>query len=134
MIFILSTRNALFLGSYKLCGAVHERQFWANCHPFFADVRHVEEEAASKLAELRHGRKSRALFAKPGRYTACIPILDELTNRLDVEGIDALTKAVNESEGRMMLFAHDMRLKFQVAMEIWILQSPRDCHASLRCN
>ena len=69
-------------------------------------------KAASKFKELGDGRKSRALLAKPGRYTARIPFLDEPTNHFDVEGIDALAKAMNESEGRMMLIAHGMHRIF----------------------
>lgn len=117
MKFIPSTRNAVSFGSSKLRGALHTSANFgvaANCHPFFANI-FVRSacrggKAASKFTELGDGRKSRALFAKPGRYTARIPILDESANHFDVEGIDALAKAMNESEGRI----------FQVAMKIWI--------------
>jgi energy-coupling factor transporter ATP-binding protein EcfA2 len=46
--------------------------------------------------------------------------LDEPTNSLDPESIDALAKAINEFEGGMVLVSHDMRLISQVAKEIWI--------------
>ena len=47
-------------------------------------------------------------------------LLDEPTNSLDPESIDALAKAINEFEGGMVLVSHDMRLISQVAKEIWI--------------
>lgn len=46
--------------------------------------------------------------------------MDEPTNSLDPESIDALAKAINEFEGGMVLVSHDMRLISQVAKEIWI--------------
>lgn len=93
MKFIPSTRNAVSFGSSKLRGALHTSANFgvaANCHPFFANI-FVRSacrggKAASKFTELGDGRKSRALFAKPGRYTARIPILDEPSNHFDVGG------------------------------------------------
>lgn len=40
-----------------------------------------------------------------------------ITNKIDMESIDALAKAVNEFEGGMVLVSHDMRLISQVAKE-----------------
>ncbi len=96
-------------------------------------VRHVREETASKITELRGGQKSHVSFAKLGRYNARIFILDWPTNLYDVERIDALTMAASEFEGRMMLILRDMRLVSKVAIEIRILWSQRACHASRRC-
>lgn len=91
-----------------------------------------------KMAELSDGQKSRVVFAKLGRDVPHILLLDvsfyvvivyavsnssclqEPTNHLDMESIDALAKAINEFDGGMVLVSHDMRLISQVAKEIWI--------------
>jgi hypothetical protein len=101
--FIPYTRNALSFGSSKLRARISaSRRIATHSSQISFYFRHGRGgKAASKFTELGDGRKYRALLAKPGRYTARIPILDEPTNHFDVEGIDALAKAMNESEGRM---------------------------------
>jgi ATP-binding cassette, subfamily F, member 2 len=45
--------------------------------------------------------------------------LDEPTNSLDIETIDALADAINAYKGGLLLISHDFRLISQVAKEIW---------------
>ena len=45
-------------------------------------------------------------------------LLDELTNHLDMETIDALAEAINEFEGGLLLVSHDFRLINQVGCPV----------------
>ena len=55
--------------------------------------------SAPFLLRLPGGQKSRVVFAELSLRAADIIILDEPTNNLDIESIDALVDAINEFEG-----------------------------------
>ena len=47
-------------------------------------------------------------------------MLDEPTNPLDMESIDALARCLKAFKGGVIIISHDMRLIGQVAEEIWV--------------
>ena len=47
-------------------------------------------------------------------------MLDEPTNPLDMESIDALARCINSFQGGVLMISHDMRLISQCAQEIYI--------------
>lgn len=47
-------------------------------------------------------------------------MLDEPTNPLDMESIDALARCVNSFKGGVIMISHDMRLISQCAEQIYI--------------
>jgi ATP-binding cassette subfamily F protein 2 len=47
-------------------------------------------------------------------------MLDEPTNPLDMESIDALARCLNSFKGGIIIISHDMRLISQVAKDIYI--------------
>lgn len=72
-----------------------------------------------KIGSLSDGEKARLVLAWVAEKHPHILMLDEPTNALDIETIDALANAINEFPGGLVLISHDFRLINQVAKEIW---------------
>lgn len=51
-------------------------------------------------------------------------VLDEPTNNLDVESVDALAEGLKEYKGGLVLVTHDVRLLTYVDCEVWICGEP----------
>ncbi|CAG8521892.1 5413_t:CDS:10 [Acaulospora morrowiae] len=75
------------------------------------------------LETLSGGQKSRVSFACLGLQNPHILILDEPTNHLDMDSIDALTNALREFKGGVILVSHDERFIDSVCKEIWVCES-----------
>ncbi|CAH1758416.1 7783_t:CDS:10 [Entrophospora sp. SA101] len=74
------------------------------------------------LDTLSGGQKSRVSFACLGLQYPHILILDEPTNHLDMDSIDALTNALKEFKGGVILVSHDERFIDSVCQEIWVCE------------
>ncbi|KAI8819628.1 P-loop containing nucleoside triphosphate hydrolase protein [Fimicolochytrium jonesii] len=73
------------------------------------------------MRQLSDGQRRRVIFAYLGLKTPHMFLMDEPTNALDIETIDALAEAINEYDGGVVFITHDFRLIDQVAKEIWIV-------------
>ncbi|TPX56106.1 hypothetical protein PhCBS80983_g04781 [Powellomyces hirtus] len=73
------------------------------------------------MRQLSDGQRRRVIFAYLGLKTPHMFLMDEPTNALDLETIDALAEAINEYDGGVVFITHDFRLIDQVAQEIWIV-------------
>lgn len=49
-------------------------------------------------------------------------ILDEPTNNLDIESIDALAEAINEYEGGVIIVSHDERLIRETGCTLYVIE------------
>jgi len=69
---------------------------------------------------LSGGQKSRVALCVLSLELPHILMLDEPTNHLDIQSVDALTEALAEFQGAVVLISHDQRLISKVCDEIWV--------------
>merc|ERR1712168_1784346 len=75
-----------------------------------------------KIKDLSGGQKSRDALADMASREPDMIILDEPTNNLDIESIDALAEAVNEFTGGVIIVSHDARLILETHCQLWIVE------------
>ncbi|XP_015108701.1 ATP-binding cassette sub-family F member 1 [Diachasma alloeum] len=63
-----------------------------------------------KMKDLSGGQKARVALAELCLNAPDVVILDEPTNNLDIESIDALAEAINAYKGGVIIVSHDERL------------------------
>merc|ERR1712137_673190 len=89
-----------YLGQFGLPGAAHH----------------------TKIGNLSGGQKARVAFAALMLMKPHIIILDEPTNHLDIESVEALTTAVTNFNGGLVLVTHDARLITEIDCELWVCE------------
>ena len=70
------------------------------------------EEANKQISSLSGGESARLLFARIMLEKSNTLILDEPTNHMDLEGVEALSEALKKFEGMVFLVSHYILLKF----------------------
>uniref|UniRef100_A0A7S3PEA4 ABC transporter domain-containing protein n=1 Tax=Aplanochytrium stocchinoi TaxID=215587 RepID=A0A7S3PEA4_9STRA len=75
-----------------------------------------------KMVNLSGGQKSRVVFTSMSFQHPHMLILDEPTNNLDIESIDALAEAINNYEGGVILVSHDARLIYSTDCVLWVCE------------
>lgn len=75
-----------------------------------------------KIKDLSGGQKSRVALADMASREPDMIILDEPTNNLDIESIDALAEAINEYSGGVIIVSHDARLILETNCQLWIVE------------
>lgn len=70
------------------------------------------------MDQLSAGQKARIVFAIIAHEKPHLVMLDEPTNPLDMESIDALARCINSFKGGVIMISHDMRLISQCAQQI----------------
>ncbi|CAK3986855.1 ABC transporter ATP-binding [Lecanosticta acicola] len=73
-----------------------------------------------KMGLLSGGQKSRVAFACLGLTNPHILVLDEPSNHLDIEGMDALSTALKEFQGGVLMVSHDVTMLQTVCTSLWI--------------
>lgn len=80
------------------------------------------------ICKLSGGQKARVVFTSIALTNPHILLLDEPTNHLDMQSIDALSDAIKEFEGGVIIISHDSQLLSQVCedeerSEVWVVDN-----------
>lgn len=76
-----------------------------------------------KMQLLSGGQKSRVAFAALCLNQPHILILDEPSNHLDTQGLDALAEAMRNFKGGILMVSHDVAIIDKVCNEIWVAEN-----------
>ncbi|XP_065646493.1 ATP-binding cassette sub-family F member 1 isoform X2 [Hydra vulgaris] len=76
-----------------------------------------------QIRDLSGGQKSRVALADMACREPDIIILDEPTNNLDIESIDALAEAINDFKGGVIIVSHDARLILETNCQLWVVEN-----------
>jgi ATPase subunit of ABC transporter with duplicated ATPase domains len=87
------------------------------------------EEGLKMTDALSGGERARLLFCKLMLQKPNVLVLDEPSNHLDLEAINALNLSLQKYEGTVLLVTHDLDLIEEVATRIWHFEGgPADFH------
>jgi len=73
-----------------------------------------------KLDLLSGGQKSRVAFACLSLTNPHILVLDEPSNHLDIEAMDALSSALRQFQGGVLMVSHDVTMLQNVCTSLWV--------------
>ncbi|MDO5633106.1 MAG: ABC-F family ATP-binding cassette domain-containing protein [Paracoccus sp. (in: a-proteobacteria)] len=82
----------------------------------------MEAQAETPVGQLSGGQKARLSLLIATIDAPHLLILDEPTNHLDIESREALTEALNDYTGAVVLVSHDMHLLGLVADRLWLVK------------
>lgn len=75
-----------------------------------------------KMKDLSGGQKARVALAELCLSAPDVLILDEPTNNLDIESIDALAEAIAEYKGGVIIVSHDERLIRETECTLYVIE------------
>ncbi|MBI5257516.1 MAG: ATP-binding cassette domain-containing protein [Burkholderiales bacterium] len=88
---------------------------------FLGQFRFVGDMVHQKVGTLSGGERARLVMATLVWQRPNLLLLDEPTNHLDLNTREALSIALNEFEGTVMLVSHDRALLREVCDEFWLV-------------
>ena len=84
-----------------------------------------EQSSHTRISSLSGGQKVKVVLAASMWMCPHLLILDEPTNYLDRDGLGALTKAIEEFKGGVVIISHNREFANAVATEKWIMEKGR---------
>ena len=84
-----------------------------------------EQASHTLIQALSGGQKVKVVLAASMWQNPHLLILDEPTNYLDRDGLGALTKAIEEYEGGVIIISHNREFANAVSQEKWIMEAGR---------
>jgi ATP-binding cassette subfamily F protein 3 len=90
---------------------------------FLGSFRFIGEMVTQPVGTLSGGEKARLVLAMLVWQRPNLLLLDEPTNHLDLTTREALSMALNEFEGSVMLVSHDRALLREVCDEFWLVSA-----------
>ncbi|CAH1173645.1 unnamed protein product [Phaedon cochleariae] len=75
-----------------------------------------------RMKDLSGGQKARVALAELCLNAPDVLILDEPTNNLDIESIDALSEAINEYSGGVIIVSHDERMIRETGCSLYVIE------------
>merc|ERR1711968_259286 len=84
-----------------------------------------EQASHTLIGSLSGGQKVKVVLAASLWQNPHLVILDEPTNYLDRDGLGALTKAIEEFKGGVVIISHNREFCNAVAQEKWIMEKGR---------
>jgi ATP-binding cassette subfamily F protein 3 len=90
---------------------------------FLGQFRFKDEMVHQAVGTLSGGEKARLVLAMLVWQRPNLLLLDEPTNHLDLDTREALSMALNEFEGTVMLVSHDRALLREVCDEFWLVSA-----------
>jgi len=75
-----------------------------------------------RMKDLSGGQKARVALCELTLSGPDVIVLDEPTNNLDIESIDALADAIAEFEGGVIIVSHDERLIRVTECQLWVIE------------
>ncbi len=88
---------------------------------FLGQFRFVDQMVHQTIGTLSGGEKARLVLGSLVWQRPNLLLLDEPTNHLDLQTREALSMALNEFEGTVMLVSHDRALLREVCDEFWLV-------------
>ena len=92
---------------------------------FLGSFRFVGEMVTQPVGTLSGGEKARLVLAMLVWQRPNLLLMDEPTNHLDLATREALSMALNEFEGTVLLVSHDRALLREVCDEFWLVSQGR---------
>lgn len=76
-----------------------------------------------KMSLLSGGQKSRVAFACVSLMNPHVLVLDEPSNHLDIEAMDALSSALGLFQGGVLMVSHDVTMLQTVCTSLWVCEN-----------
>ena len=76
-----------------------------------------------KARAMSGGQRTRLAMAAVSFCRPHVLILDEPTNNLDVESVEALAESVEKFEGGVVIVSHDEYFVSRVANQVWVIDN-----------
>ncbi len=108
---------------YEALMAVMKADKEAQCRALLGRFGFNKEKSDTQIGKLSGGEKARLLFCLMSFHAPHIMLLDEPTNHLDIESRAALTNALNNYTGTVILVSHDPYLIEAVSDQIWLIRA-----------